>query len=73
MGGMEVGRRGDRSVRELRHAWNDALRLLVANSKQLHVFLVSLLLRIVGIAHSLPSLESLAFAITFQEKNSFLD
>lgn len=70
VGGMEVGRRGDRSVRELRHAWNVALRLLGANSKQLHVFLVSLLLRI---AHSLPSLESLAFAITSQEKNSLLD
>lgn len=63
LGAWEGWWSGGRSVPELRHAWKDALRVLGTGSKQLHVFLASLLLRIVGIAHSLPSLESLAFAI----------
>lgn len=42
--GWWSGGAGDRSVCELRHAWKDALRFLGADSKQLHVFLASLLL-----------------------------
>lgn len=65
---------GGGSGPELRHAWNDSLRLPSAGSKQLHVFLAGVLLRIVGVAHSLLSLETLAFAIDLsKEEKSLLD
>lgn len=72
VGGLVVGRSERRVWSELRHAWNDSLRLPGAGSKQLHVFLAGVLLRIVGVTHALPSLETLAFAINLSKEKKIV-
>lgn len=72
VGGLGVGRSERRVWSELRHAWNDSLRLPGAGSKQLHVFLAGLLLQIVGVTHALPSLETLAFATNLSKEKKIV-